>query len=60
MAASGLVTKTASEKGNYLLPLASMGPLNFGLALLHGHPSEGWLQMFYQLGHLNLAAMDMK
>ena len=25
---------------------------HFGSALLHGHLPEGWLQMFYQLGHL--------
>ena len=41
----------ASVKGNYLLPLAPIGPLHFGLALLHGHLPEGWLQMFYQPGH---------
>ena len=52
MAASRLETETASGKGNYLLPLAPIGPLHFGLAILHGQPAEGWLQTFYQLGHL--------
>ena len=52
MVASGLDTKMASGKENYLLPLAPVGPLHFELALLYGHLPEGWLQMFYQLGHL--------
>ena len=50
MAASGLETKMESRKENYLLPPAPVGPLHFGLALPHGHPPEGWLQIFYQLG----------
>ena len=51
----------ASGKGNYLLPLAPVDPLHFGLALLCGHLPEGWLQMFYQLGFINnLAAIDIK
>ena len=32
-------------------PLALIGPLHFGLALPPGHPPEGRLQTFYQLGH---------
>ena len=60
MAASGLEIKMASGRGNYHLPLAPVGPLHFGSAHLHGHLSGGWLQMFYHLGHLNLAAIDTK
>ena len=40
MVASGLETKMASRKENYLLPLVPIGPLHFGLALLHGHLPE--------------------
>ena len=51
--ASGLEIKMASGKGNYLLPLAPVGPLHFGLALPCGHLPEGWL-------HLDLAAIHTK
>ena len=51
MAASGQVTTSVSGKGNYLLPLSPVGPMHLGLALPLGHLPEGWLQMFYQLGH---------
>ena len=60
MVASGLETKTVSRKRNYLLPLATVGPLHFGLAPLHGPLPEGWLQMFLSTRSLDLAAIDMK
>ena len=60
MAASGPGTKMASERGNYPLPLAPVGPLHFGLAHPHGPPSGDLAPDVLSTRLLNLAAMDMK